>query len=450
MDKKIPLPAITFFVILLIFSSLFLHLRYRDRLAKKDIKSKNTSIDKKYYGKIITYRDAFLKMYSRQVDLLRAYEDGSHYLAAKNLIDKPLEVNSASIPFSINHIKNAIDIDPTDSKEVKMEKIFNFVERYSFISIPLFEGFSLHIPQRFFSIFESGFCDDQSTVLSTLAKMYGIESRLWWLTGHVTADIKYNEKWHIYDHELGLIRNKDNEVASIDYIIELAKQNKLTKYNDEYKTTKNNRTSLYHIFIAEKLMEKGDPYITFLPGERRFFYNEAFMLTTDGHYLEERLKENNKFANEYSHMANYIREIPLSELTVTDKEIIIEDYFPIAGAFILIKDTKKIPESIPIYKVRVLLDSDVLSGPNWISAKILKSPILKYPYLDLSPGLKNLEFSPSYKIKIKGLDNLLRNFDDVRLLTVHYFSLKNMDFGQILKDSKPELLINQNQAWDIP
>ena len=181
----------------------------------------------------------------------------------------------------------------------------------------------------------------------------------------------------------------------------------------------------------------------FLPGEKKFFYNKIFMLTTDAHYINEKLSTRELFLNEYKHMANYIREIPLNEKTVTDSKIVIEDFFPIAGAFICIEDEGDVFDSDSISRVRILFDSDIPTDMDWIPAMPCPSQGLRNQYLNFSIAIKNLESNPSYKVHIKGLDSLLNKYNKVKLLTIHYFAPLNLHLDDISKNTKAKLTIHK-------
>jgi hypothetical protein len=268
-----------------------------------------------------------------------------------------------------------------------------------------------------------------------LATFYGLESRTQWLTGHVVADLKYQGSWHIYDpYTLGIVYY-DGQVAGMGEMVLLARQGRLEKDNEKYRTTEDNRVGPYYPPLSVPFF---DPYMAFFPGERRVFYEGIFMLTTDGHYLKDlRDKARDEpYTPYHGIMANYIREIPINEKTAPSGVMVVEDYFPTAGVFIRLPDHQRElkPESFPV----ISIDSD-LKGGGWISAREYEGMgHLKGRYLNLTQGIKNLERHPSQAVKIDRLDGLMSQVKGLKLLMVHTYCYKNAQFREDALDALQE------------
>jgi len=62
-----------------------------------------------------------------------------------------------------------------------------------------------------------GLCGDMATSYVALARAAGYQSRVWSLGGHVVPEIKVDDRWQVYDPDLGVYyRNRDGRIAGID------------------------------------------------------------------------------------------------------------------------------------------------------------------------------------------------------------------------------------------
>jgi hypothetical protein len=64
-----------------------------------------------------------------------------------------------------------------------------------------------------------GLCGDMATSYVALARTAGYESRVWSLGGHVVPEIKVDNRWQVYDPDLGVYyRNRDGTVAGVEQL----------------------------------------------------------------------------------------------------------------------------------------------------------------------------------------------------------------------------------------
>jgi hypothetical protein len=77
----------------------------------------------------------------------------------------------------------------------------------------------LHQPARFLQSFGAGQCDDASSVLCALAIKAGLKARLYHLNGHIVAELFYDNAWHMFDANNGIvIKNEQGKILSVKEI----------------------------------------------------------------------------------------------------------------------------------------------------------------------------------------------------------------------------------------
>ena len=382
-------------------------------------------------------REKYLDSFADRACFLSDLEKKTPALRMENTGPDLVDLNAAPLFYDMKSIEEEIGIRPDDSPAVQVRKIFEFVRKRRKHTYPLHENSELHNPPRFFSVYGCGFCDDAASNLALLATRYGFEAKTWWLEGHVVATVFHDDKWRVYDPDnLGIVEY-EGEVADTDTMVRLAKQNKLPALNDLFGTTEDNRlTGVYPDF------EPDNPRIFLLPFEKRLFFDCAYMLTNDGHYLEK-LREKDAFLKEYDGvLANYARIVPLQALmdrpNNENGELVLEDYFPIAGVFIRTPFTLKAvaPGALPW----IHMETEVLAKVKGEVRKIVASkrmlareisvPGGDSRYFDLSMGVGLLEPYPGRQIKLGVPDAFLKTFKDADLVTVHQYCLRNARFDK--------------------
>lgn len=368
--------------------------------------------------RVLKSRLVFLSRYGDRAALLEALESKRWKLGLHNQTKNALRINSAEIFWHEKKIQDALSIGEKDSHQARAIKIHDFVRMHMHKVIPLFESTALHEPEHFFSAFGGGFCDDAAANTMSLAQRAGIPGRTWWLSGHVVAELFYGKGWHVFDaHTLG-ITMVDGEVASLEKLVDLAQLDKLSKFNEEVRSTADNKVRDKDVLPAAP---RGDPFLELLPGEKRYFFDKPFMLSTSGRYLREKLPSKDKFLAEYAFMGNMVREIPLAALEKQDPYR-VADYFPLSGVFL--RSGADAGAASPS-SCEALWDSSLVKDSGWVRGLPSKAGD-KY-YSDFSHAVRNLEWDPSYAFTLRG--KCLTAGDAGVLLTVHYYAADQADFS---------------------
>ena len=378
---------------------------------------------------VLKIREFLFFNFNNPYSLLKSYEEDRSVLSITNNGKYKVHVSPCEVFYTYDKIKRAINIQENDFPEVKIRKIYNFIHLVHHQSYPLFIGDILHSPVFFLNTFGSGFCDDWAMNFGALVALFGFEYRIWELSGHVVAEVKYDESWHVFDPSfLGLEDFYDDKgnVPDMPYVVRLAQQGKLSQFNKEFRTVENNKC-YPKIEIQEK--KEVSPYLDFFPGEKKYFFSKAFVLSTDGKQFEKYDFLDTLFFTPYKTMANFIREIPLNHPLPSD-EIILSDYFPLAGVLVLLPDDSPVSEEeLPFAGFDT---KNLQKGMLPVKAVILNKKSLKGNYLNLSMAVKNFEALPSFSIQIRNLNPLIRHYKKIRILTVHYYCSANARF-----DDKP-------------
>lgn len=63
-----------------------------------------------------------------------------------------------------------------------------------------------------------GICHQASIAVSVLARKAGLKARVIWLNGHVVSEIYYDNHWHLFDADEGIIFKKNGYVLSYEEI----------------------------------------------------------------------------------------------------------------------------------------------------------------------------------------------------------------------------------------
>lgn len=73
-----------------------------------------------------------------------------------------------------------------------------------------------HSPTLFLNSLGYGLCDDTAAVTRALAVRRGMESRVWFLNGHLVAEIRSAGRWQVYDADLEVYyRQRDGRIAGV-------------------------------------------------------------------------------------------------------------------------------------------------------------------------------------------------------------------------------------------
>lgn len=110
------------------------------------------------------------------------------------------------------------------AKEYEIPKYlaaYHYVINHTYHSEPITSDIWQHNPEIFINAIGGGFCDDLATVLVDLWIELGYEARVIGLEGHVVAEVKDTEGWHMLDPDLRvIIRNKKGSIYSVNQLEE--------------------------------------------------------------------------------------------------------------------------------------------------------------------------------------------------------------------------------------
>lgn len=117
-------------------------------------------------------------------------------------------------------------LQPGMSDKEKAIAVWKFICIYRYHCYPISQSSQkLHNPAELINAFGCGLCDDANSVLVNLATLAGMKARLIGLTGHVVAEIFFEEQWHFFDADGRVyFENGNGHIYSIH---ELASNKKL-------------------------------------------------------------------------------------------------------------------------------------------------------------------------------------------------------------------------------
>ena len=103
--------------------------------------------------------------------------------------------------------------------------IWRFVSENRYHARPVTEGSEEHDTVKFFSCYGYGFCDDAAQAVAGLAKLCGLEARIWALSGnvHVVSEVFAAGRWMLLDADFAVYFHKTGEPRTILGVEELGK-----------------------------------------------------------------------------------------------------------------------------------------------------------------------------------------------------------------------------------
>ncbi len=119
-------------------------------------------------------------------------------LSDKIVVDPRIIVNGRKNWFSNDTILAEI-LEPRMSKQDRAIAIWRFVVDNRAHDQPVHDHVESHDPARFFNAYGYGFCDDAATNFMVLAEKADLPARVWTLGGHVVAEARYDQSWHMFD-----------------------------------------------------------------------------------------------------------------------------------------------------------------------------------------------------------------------------------------------------------
>jgi hypothetical protein len=133
-----------------------------------------------------------------------------------NSVDFTFELNN-SFPVSLEKVNKEILEESIANKISPIQSAWLYVMKTTYHSPPITSNNWLHEPSLFLNSVGGGFCDDLSSVLVALWKLMGYEARVIVLEGHVVAEVKDSDGWHMYDADLMVYYTDSNgRVLSVE------------------------------------------------------------------------------------------------------------------------------------------------------------------------------------------------------------------------------------------
>jgi hypothetical protein len=108
--------------------------------------------------------------------------------------------------------------------------IWRFVALNRYHAKPVTEGAEEHDTVKFFACYGYGFCDDASQAVAGLAKLCGMEVRIWGLEGHVVPEIFAAGRWRLLDADFAAYFHKPGAPREILGVEELSKDRDAFKH----------------------------------------------------------------------------------------------------------------------------------------------------------------------------------------------------------------------------
>ncbi len=108
-------------------------------------------------------------------------------------------------------------IPPMFEKEPDYRKAWRFLTARAYFYTPYTGSDEAHDPLRFVNSIGYGYCDDFASVLATIWQWQGYESRVWWMTGHVVPEIRVDDRWRMFDADMGVFyADSSGDPASVE------------------------------------------------------------------------------------------------------------------------------------------------------------------------------------------------------------------------------------------
>ena len=101
--------------------------------------------------------------------------------------------------------------------------VWRFVAEHRIHAMPVTEGPEEHDLVKFFSCYGYGFCDDAAQAVAGLAKLCGLQARIWGLEGHVVPEIFAGGRWLMLDADFAAYFHQPGNPRAILGVEELGK-----------------------------------------------------------------------------------------------------------------------------------------------------------------------------------------------------------------------------------
>jgi hypothetical protein len=108
-------------------------------------------------------------------------------------------------------------IPPIFKDEPDYRKAWRFITARGYFYTPFTGSNDQHDPLLFINSVGYGYCDDFASVLAMVWQWQGYQSRVWWLSGHVVPEIRVNNRWMMFDSDIGIYYlEAHGEVTSVN------------------------------------------------------------------------------------------------------------------------------------------------------------------------------------------------------------------------------------------
>ena len=101
--------------------------------------------------------------------------------------------------------------------------IWRFVSENHFHAMPVTEGPEEHDTVKYFACYGYGFCDDTAQAIAGIAKLCGMQVRIWGLEGHVVPEIFAGGRWLMFDADFAVYFHAPGDPRAVLGVEELSK-----------------------------------------------------------------------------------------------------------------------------------------------------------------------------------------------------------------------------------
>lgn len=403
--------------------------------------------DKSYKYRILEERSTLIDEYYRVSDFLTAYPENKKLALLTNTTSEVLFADFSKAFYTFTRIESELGrVERNHSGALKLYEYF--ADKYVFTKSQYYHQLEkMDYTPYFFSVSSSGFCNSAAANFVYLAQHYGFPARVVKLEGHVVAEIFYENGWHMFDPSYArYILNDYGSVASILEVNALAKNN---FFSDPYYSKAFSSKSEFR-YPKKLSVSEINPVYSFMlfPQERVLFYDDLWMLTTDGVTVEQEYADQPFISIHSAKVANFVREIPLSALSEEmKKHIEIDSVFPLAGAFIYLPNhfnknnfvTMNLPQ-VQIQTKRLRQDQHYYEMP------IRYYQIRDKSYISLSEFILNFEDVYSTKIVIKNIGNIFKISQQAKLILLYQYVPSHVKWNELEIEGKKKQIEVQLQA----
>lgn len=173
------------------------------------------------------------------------YSLNSHqFISIKNIQDKSILIDidiNGSFALSLEVLVEKI-LDEGEEGEEDLIKAWRYVAYHLTFDEPVSQKLMYNDPLLIYNSIGYGFCDDFATLLCSIYRQMGYESRVVNINDHVVTEVKKDNKWQMFDamHYVYYF-NKNGQIASVDEL-----------YNDTSLITSPSRKIDYEVFTNKE------------------------------------------------------------------------------------------------------------------------------------------------------------------------------------------------------